>query len=141
MAGSAVPAAGHRGPVPVVRPRRGRTTRHEPGYRNATCRIRSLLLFGVLSLSPLLVVTQMSPSGLGSTVRSRPNWPWKNAFGVDVPLPWIVMTHSRMPRSAHMYSVFFTIARPLGDACATPQVRTGLMMPAVAQPVFLWLAV
>jgi hypothetical protein len=33
----------------------------------------SLLLFGVLSLSPLLVVSHRPPSGLGSTVRSPPD--------------------------------------------------------------------
>src|SRR5947207_2799612 len=48
----------------------------------ATCRTLSLLLFGVLSLSPLVVVSQRPPSGLGSTVRRRPNWPVKKAFGV-----------------------------------------------------------
>ena len=45
------------------------------GYQppRATCRIFSLLLFGMLSLSPaLVVVSHRPPSGAGSTVRSRP---------------------------------------------------------------------
>src|SRR5256886_12936735 len=97
---------------------------------SATCRILSLLLFGVLSLSPLLVVTQRPPSGLGSTVRSRPNWPWKNACGAEVPVPWIFTTHSRVPRKAAMYSVLLTTASPLGEAEATGQGRLGAMKPA-----------
>ena len=45
----------------------------DPYPPSATCRIFSLLLFGMLSLSPsLVVVSQRPPSGAGSTVRSRP---------------------------------------------------------------------
>ncbi len=43
------------------------------GQPSVTCRIFSSLLFGVLSLSPFVVVVSHSPPpGAGSTVRSRP---------------------------------------------------------------------
>src|SRR5436305_2468442 len=92
----------------------------------STCRMAQSLLFGVLSLSPpLLVVSHRPPAGLGSTVRSRPYVPVKYARGVVVVVPVIRICHSWVPRSAAMYNALSTMARPLGEAPATGQVCTG----------------
>src|SRR5262245_50282371 len=54
-------------------------------------------------LSLLVEVSQSPPSGVLTTVRSRPQVPLKNARGVSVEFaPVIFMTHRREPRTAAM---------------------------------------
>src|SRR5690242_17574528 len=83
-------------------------------------------------LSLLVFDSHRPPSGDLMTLRRRPHLPLKNARGVSVPVPALLMcmTHSREPRTAAMYSQSLTISRPLGEAAATFQVWIGSTRPA-----------
>src|SRR5690242_7367624 len=89
----------------------------------------SLLLCGVLSLSPLLLVSQIPPSGAGSTVRSRPYVPWKYVCLLVGLAPLMAQRYIRVPRSQATYSAPRTTAMPLHEPCATGYVAFGAMYP------------
>jgi hypothetical protein len=82
--------------------------------------MRLLLLLGVLSLSPPLdVAIHMSPPGAGSTVRSRPNVPWKNVWAPVTFSPLRVSRTRRVPRWQATYRALLMMVMPLHDPSRT----------------------